>query len=224
MLKVENITKSFGTTQVLKHVDLTIEPNEIVCFMGLSGAGKTTLLRCINNLEKCDSGSISIDDVYLCKDENGKSVYGNKEEQKAYQLKIGLVFQNYNLFPHRTILQNIIEAPVYLKVMTKDEAINKAEKMLSRMNLLDKKDCYPYQLSGGQKQRIAIIRASMLNPSILCFDEPTSALDQESIQDVTDIIKELSGDTLGILIVTHDEKFANEVATRTIKIVNGEIV
>lgn len=214
---IEKLCKAFQGQQVLKDVNLTINNNEIVVLMGPSGCGKTTLLRCLCNLETADSGSITINDQYLCKDENGKSVYSDTKTKRAIQKEIGLVFQNYQLFPHRTILQNLIDAPVYHKYMTKKEAIQKADDLLDKLQINDKKDSYPFTLSGGQKQRVAIARACILQPSILCFDEPTSALDGESVDQVIAVMKELSKE-MGILIITHDEQFAQKVATRTVRI------
>lgn len=185
--------------------------------MGLSGSGKTTLLRCLCDLETADSGEILINDTYLLKEENGKRVYADKETKKALRKEVGMVFQNYQLFPHRDVLQNLIEAPVYHKLMSKEEATQKAEELLTRLQIQDKLHAYPSTLSGGQKQRVAIARACMLQPSILCFDEPTSALDVESIASVTSIIKDLSKE-MAILIITHDEGFAERVGTRVVRI------
>lgn len=154
---------------------------------------------------------------YLLKEENGRSVYADKETKKALRKEVGMVFQNYQLFPHRNVLQNLIEAPVYHKLMSKEDAVQKAEKLLERLQISDKLHAYPSTLSGGQKQRVAIARACMLQPSVLCFDEPTSALDVESIASVTSIIKDLSKE-MAILIITHDEVFAQRVGTRVVKI------
>ena len=203
--------------QVLRNVDLDVKEREIVVLMGLSGSGKTTLLRCLCDLETADSGEILINDSYLLKEENGRSVYADKETKKALRKEVGMVFQNYQLFPHRNVLQNLIEAPVYHKLMSKEDAVQKAEKLLERLQISDKLHAYPSTLSGGQKQRVAIARACMLQPSVLCFDEPTSALDVESIASVTSIIKDLSKE-MAILIITHDEVFAQRVGTRVVKI------
>ena len=201
----------------LRNVDLDVKEREIVVLMGLSGSGKTTLLRCLCDLETADSGEILINDSYLLKEENGRSVYADKETKKALRKEVGMVFQNYQLFPHRNVLQNLIEAPVYHKLMSKEDAVQKAEKLLERLQISDKLHAYPSTLSGGQKQRVAIARACMLQPSVLCFDEPTSALDVESIASVTSIIKDLSKE-MAILIITHDEGFAQRVGTRVVKI------
>lgn len=216
-IQIQNLCKSFHDNQVLRNVDLDVKEREIVVLMGLSGSGKTTLLRCLCDLETADSGEILINDSYLLKEENGRSVYADKETKKALRKEVGMVFQNYQLFPHRNVLQNLIEAPVYHKLMSKEDAVQKAEKLLERLQISDKLHAYPSTLSGGQKQRVAIARACMLQPSVLCFDEPTSALDVESIVSVTSIIKDLSKE-MAILIITHDEVFAQRVGTRVVKI------
>ena len=173
MLKAENIRKTFGKVEVLKGIDLEIDEGEIVVVVGKSGGGKTTFLRCVNALEHCDDGTIEINGKVLCKD--GK--YVGKKELREIRKDIGLVFQNFNLFPHMSVLENLIEAPQKVLGMSKEDAIKKAEETLGFLGLLDKKDNYPCQLSGGQKQRVAIGRALCLEPKIMCFDEPTSALD-----------------------------------------------
>ena len=216
-IQIQNLCKSFHDNQVLRNVDLDVKEREIVVLMGLSGSGKTTLLRCLCDLETADSGEILINDSYLLKEENGRCVYADKETKKALRKEVGMVFQNYQLFPHRNVLQNLIEAPVYHKLMSKEDAVQKAEKLLERLQISDKLHAYPSTLSGGQKQRVAIARAGMLQPSVLCFDEPTSALDVESIVSVTSIIKDLSKE-MAILIITHDEVFAQRVGTRVVKI------
>lgn len=216
-IQIRNLCKSFQDNQVLRSVNLDVREKEIVVLMGLSGSGKTTLLRCLCDLETADSGEILINDSYLLKEENGKCVYADKEAKKALRKEVGMVFQNYQLFPHRNVLQNLIEAPVYHKLMSKEDAVQKAEKLLEQLQISDKLHAYPSTLSGGQKQRVAIARACMLQPSILCFDEPTSALDVESIASVISIIKDLSKE-MAILIITHDEGFAERVGTRVVRI------
>ncbi len=212
MLKMNNISKSFHNLKVLDQVSLYVDEKEIVCLMGKSGRGKTTLLRCLNQLEVFDEGDIELDGLQLLS--NNKT---DKLIKDQFQRKVGMVFQNWNLFPHMTILQNCIDAPLYHKLMSKEEAILKAEQLLDNMGILDKKDCYPSKLSGGQKQRAAIARACMLNPKILCFDEPTSALDSESIVSIIELIKDLANNGMGILIVTHDEVFADTIGSRMIR-------
>lgn len=207
MLRINNLSKSFGKKKVLNNVSFSIDHHEIVCLMGKSGMGKTTILRCLNQLESMDSGTIVLDDLKLTP---------GMKKNPAFQKAVGLVFQNYNLFPHWTVLENCINAPVYHKLLTKEEAVKKAEALLEEMQILEEKNSYPGTLSGGQKQRAAIVRACMLDPKILCFDEPTSALDTESSQKVADMITALSKKEIGILIVTHDEGFAEKVSTTII--------
>ena len=180
MLKIENLNKSYGEKVVLKNVSLEMKEHDIVCLMGKSGMGKTTLLRCLNQLETRDSGTITLNDLVL-----DSSTTRNKEFQK----QVGMVFQNYNLFPHLSVLENCINAPIYHKLMTRQEAIKKAEQLLEEMELLEEKNSHPLNLSGGQRQRVAIVRACMLDPKILCFDEPTSALDSESTDKVVEMNK-----------------------------------
>lgn len=216
-IQIENLCKAFGDNQVLNNLELCVDEHEIVVLMGLSGSGKTTLLRCLCDLEKADCGTIRINERYLMHMDNGIVTYANKEDKQKLRMDIGLVFQNYQLFPHRSVLQNLMDAPVYHKQMQKEEARQKALELLQKLQIADKGDSYPNTLSGGQKQRVAIARACMLQPSVLCFDEPTSALDVESIASVTSIIKELSNE-MAILIITHDEGFANEVGTRVVRI------
>ena len=216
-IQIKNLCKSFKDNKVLNNVSLDIDDQEIVVLMGLSGSGKTTLLRCLCDLETADSGEIIINGTYLLKEENGKSIYADKETKKKLRKEVGMVFQNYQLFPHRTVLQNLIDAPIYHKLMTKEEVKKKAEELLEFLQIKDKASAYPSTLSGGQKQRVAIARACMLQPSLLCFDEPTSALDAESISLVTSIIQNLSKE-MAILIITHDETFAKAVGTRIIRI------
>lgn len=206
-IKIENLSKSFGNHQVLKDVNLTIMDREIVAIMGESGSGKTTLIRCLCSLECADSGLIKFDDMDIT----------NTKMQKKIQQKIGFVFQNYQLFPHRTVLQNLSDAPVYQKKMNKKEAKEEAMQLLAKLQLQDKSDSYPYMLSGGQKQRIAIARACMLKPEILCFDEPTSALDQASIEQLYPLLEELNKE-MTIIIITHDESFASKAANRVIRL------
>lgn len=199
-LTVKSLSKSFKDNKVLNDINFTISENEIVCLMGPSGIGKSTFLNCITNLIKPDDGLITINNI--------------ANSSKEYQKQIGLVFQNYNLFANKTVLENCTLALKYAKIADPDA---KAMEALKKLKIADKKDEYPSHLSGGQRQRVAIARAIVLKPTILCFDEPTSALDKNSIADVTNIIKDLSKEKLGILIVTHDEAFAKDVATRIVE-------
>lgn len=219
MLNVSGIRKKFGNTEVLKGIDLKIAAGEILVIVGPSGGGKTTLLRCINALEQCDNGSIEIDGKYICKD--GK--YVNKKSMAEIRKDIGLVFQSFNLFPHMSVLENIIEAPQRVLGLSKNEAIKKAEEILGFLGLGDKRNNYPFELSGGQKQRVAIGRALALEPKIMCFDEPTSALDPGLTGEVANLIKSLSSTGMGMLIITHDMDFAKDVSSRIVSMKEGKI-
>lgn len=224
ILQVQNINKNFNKLKILRDISFYLNNGEVLTFIGESGAGKTTLLRCLNYLEKCDGGSITIDDKILCSDKGKYSVYSSKKEINAFRKSIGLVFQNFNLFPHMTVLENIIEAPVNAHGILKADAKNKALELLSKMSLLNKKDSYPFELSGGQRQRAAIARACALGPKILCFDEPTSALDPGTRDSVVSIIQELTQEGLAIIIVTHDLTFAKMVSHRVIYMDGGKII
>ncbi|WP_028274143.1 amino acid ABC transporter ATP-binding protein [Atopococcus tabaci] len=216
-LKAEKISKSFSGVPVLKDFSLTIQEGEIIALVGKSGTGKTTFMRILNRLEKADSGKLSIGDTVLFQsDATGAVHYADKAEQKRYTNKIGMVFQNYQLFPNMTVLENCIEAPLAQKLMSKQDAEKKAEELLGQMGLLEKKDAYPSTLSGGQQQRVAIARAMMLNPDILCFDEPTSALDRESASGIGKMIQEIAAAGTGILLVTHDLAFSEAFSTRMV--------
>ena len=219
MLKINNIKKKFGNTEVLKGVNLEIAEGEILVVVGHSGGGKTTLLRCVNALEHCDEGDIEINGKILCKD--GK--YVDKNNLKEIRKDIGLVFQNFNLFPHMTVLENLIEAPQKVLGWKKEDAIKKAEETLGFLNLLEKKDNYPFELSGGQKQRVAIGRALVLEPKIMCFDEPTSALDPGLTEEVANLIKSLSAKGMSMMIITHDMDFAKKVADRIVSMNVGKL-
>lgn len=224
VLEIKGLSKSFGDKQVLKNISFQLNQGEVLTIIGPSGAGKTTILRCINSLEKCDSGTIKINGSYLCKDYNGKSVYAKSKEMKSIGRKVGLVFQNYNLFPHMSVIENIIEAPINVYGILKEEAIENAMVLLKNMGLEDKKDSYPYQLSGGEKQRVAIARACALKPKIMCLDEPTSALDPELREEIANIIEGLIDNNMSVLIITHDMVFAKRIANKIIFIEDGEIV
>lgn len=205
MLEVNNITVQFKNNTILENVSLSIEKGEVVSIIGPSGSGKSTLIRCMNQLVKPAQGSI----VFNGEEINDKNINKMREH-------IGMVFQQFELFPHLTVMENMILAPVMLKKMKKEEAIEKACKLLDRVNLLDKKDAYPLSLSGGQKQRIAIVRSLILNPEIMLFDEPTSALDPENVKEVLDVIKDLAKEGMTICVVTHELGFAREVSTRVL--------
>ncbi len=220
MLKIRGLKKFFGNNLVLKGVNLEINKGEIVVVVGPSGGGKTTLLRTITGLEKCDDGTIEIDGYTFCKD--GR--YCDKKSSSIIRKNVGLVFQNFNLFPHKSVLENIIEAPTRALGEKKENAINKANEILSFLGLSDKANNYPCELSGGQKQRVAIGRALALNPKLMCFDEPTSALDPSLTLDVAKLIKSLSTTGMSMLIITHDMEFAKLVSDKIVSMDSGKII
>ena len=215
MIKIRNLHKSFGDLEVLKGIDLEIKKGEIVTIVGPSGSGKSTVLRCMNLLEVPTTGQIIFE---------GTDITDKKVNIDEVRQRIGMVFQNFNLFPNMTVLDNITLAPMRLKKLSKEEANKKAEGLLDRVGLLDKKDSYPSQLSGGQKQRIAIARALAMEPDMMLFDEPTSALDPEMVKEVLDVIKELANEGMTMAIVTHEMAFAKEVADRVIFVDGGKIL
>ena len=220
MLKIRGLKKFFGNNLVLKGVNLEINKGEIVVVVGPSGGGKTTLLRTITGLEKCDDGTIEIDGYTFCKD--GR--YCDKKSSSIIRKNVGLVFQNFNLFPHKSVLENIIEAPTRALGEKKENAINKANEILSFLGLSDKANNYPCELSVGQKQRVAIGRALALNPKLMCFDEPTSALDPSLTLDVAKLIKSLSKTGMSMLIITHDMEFAKLVSDKIVSMDSGKII
>ena len=223
VLSVENLSKSFGKNMVFHDISFSVNKGEIVCIRGKSGEGKTTLLRCLTSLETPDKGSIKINDMYLCKEENNIIKYAQKNELQAIRQEIGLVFQNFNLFPHMNVMENLMEAPLFLKKDTCENIKNRAEELLKSLELEGKENSYPFQLSGGQQQRVAIARACMLNPSVLCFDEPTSAIDDQTRGQISKIIRYLASQGIAIIIVTHDNAFADEIAQRIITMKDGRI-
>lgn len=220
MLKLRKIKKSFGNLDVLKSIDLDIDEKEIVVLVGPSGGGKTTLLRIINMLERCHSGYIEVNGRVLCND--GR--YIDKKSMMEISKDVGMVFQNFNLFPHKSVIENIIEGPMRVLKKSKEQSKSEAREILSFLGLSEKEDSYPHQLSGGQKQRVAIGRALAMEPKLMCFDEPTSALDPELTEEVANVIKMLSKKGMTMLIITHDITFAEKVASRIISMDNGEIV
>lgn len=215
MIKIENLSKKFGEKQVLKNVNLDIQKGDVVAVIGPSGSGKSTMLRCINLLEKIDSGTIKLDGVNITE----KNV-----DEDLVRMKIGMVFQNFNLFPHKTVLENIILAPMKIKKMNKDDATQLAKKLLEKMGLSDKINEYPNSLSGGQKQRVAISRALAMNPDIMLFDEATSALDPEMVNDVLDVMKNLAKEGMTMVVVTHEMGFAKEVSSKVAFMEDGKII
>ena len=225
MIEARNIHKSFGDLHVLKGISLTVDKGEVIAIIGPSGSGKSTFLRCLIHLEVIDSGDIIIQgQPFAYETEDGKSHYVPDKQAREICKKLGMVFQNFNLFPHKTVLENVIEAPIVVNKMDRKEAIDIAEGLLSRVGLADKKDNYPSQLSGGQKQRVAIARALAMKPDIMLFDEPTSSLDPELTGEVLKVMRDLAEDRMTMLVVTHEMGFAREVADRVIFMDNGEIV
>ena len=225
MIEASNIFKSFGGKAVLTGISIEVNKGEVVAIIGPSGSGKSTLLRCINLLERIDRGKISVEDELMV-DTNkyGKPEYTSKKKLREIRLKLGLVFQNYNLFPHFSVLKNIIEAPVSVAGISVQEAKAEAVRLLEKMGLEDKAEAYPCELSGGQSQRVAIARALALRPDVLFFDEPTSALDPELTVEVMKVIRKLAEEHMTMVVVTHEMGFAREVADRVIFMDNGVIV
>ena len=217
LIKVENLKKEFldGKIKALRGVSNEIKKGEVVVVIGPSGSGKSTFLRCMNLLDVPTEGNIIVD---------GTNILGKDVDINKYRMKMGMVFQHFNLFPHMTVLKNMTLAPVMLKKMTEDEAKEKARKLLKRVGLDDRADAYPAQLSGGQKQRVAIVRALMMEPEVMLFDEPTSALDPEMVGEVLDVMKELAEMGMTMVVVTHEMGFAKEVADRVIFMAEGKIL
>lgn len=215
MIEIKNIYKSFGSLVVLKGIDITVEKGEVLVVIGPSGSGKSTLLRCINGLEAINSGEILVD---------GEKVTRNERQMKHIHAKVGMVFQNFNLFPHLSVYDNIALGPRKVLKTGEDEIKQTVERLLTQVGLLDKIDAYPSQLSGGQAQRIAIARALAMNPDYMLFDEPTSALDPELIGEVLAVIKQLVEEGMTTIIVTHEMNFAREVAKRLIVMADGVII
>ena len=221
IVKISNLDKYFGRLHVLKDISLDVKEREVVCLIGRSGSGKSTLLRCINFLEEPSSGIIEVDGIKVEGGEKGKQ---HKQLIHDVRLKTGMVFQEFNLFPHMSVLENVIEGPVTVKGMDKNKAISLAEENLDSVGMLFKKDEYPNRLSGGQKQRVAIARALTMQPRVMLFDEPTSALDPELIGEVLNVMKKVANDGMTMLVVTHEMGFAREVADRVLVIGEGEII
>ncbi|MFC0849180.1 MULTISPECIES: amino acid ABC transporter ATP-binding protein [Streptomyces] len=225
MVEVRSVHKSFGSLEVLRGIDLDVRAGEVTVVLGPSGSGKSTLLRTINHLEKVDRGSVSVDGTLIGYRRSGDKLYELREREVLKQRTgIGFVFQNFNLFPHLTVLENITEAPVAALGRPRKEAVAAAEKLLARVGLADKAGAYPRQLSGGQQQRVAIARALALEPKLLLFDEPTSALDPELVGEVLDVIKDLALQGTTMIVVTHEIGFAREVADTVVFMDGGLIV
>ncbi len=224
MLSATGIHKGFDGLGVLRGIDLNVKKGEVVALIGPSGSGKSTLLRCLNQLETVDSGTIVLDGVTLCRTRDGKLTYADPATLRRITLKMGMVFQSYNLFPHMSVMQNLTDAPMRVKRLSRAQATERARELLAKVGLSDKADQYPYQLSGGQQQRVAIARALCMGPEILCFDEPTSALDPELTQEVLGVMRELARERMTMLVVTHEMSFARDVADRVIFMEDGLIV
>ena len=225
MVRAESVHKSFGSLEVLKGVDLVVRPGEVCCVLGPSGSGKSTLLRCINHLEKIDAGRIFVDGDLVGYRQRGGKLYELREKEVAAQRRaIGMVFQRFNLFPHMTVLQNVMEAPVRVKRESRAETRDRAAALLDRVGLGDKVDGYPGQLSGGQQQRVAIARALAMRPKLMLFDEPTSALDPELVGEVLEVMRNLARDGMTMVVVTHEIGFAREVGDTLIFMDDGVVV
>lgn len=215
VIEVKKLNKSFGSLHVLKDIDLKVKNREVVCLIGASGSGKSTLLRCLNFLEIKDSGEILLE---------GETIEPHTHDLNKVRTKVGMVFQHFHLFPHKSVIENIIEAPIYVKGLKRDLAIKVGRDLLNKVGLSDKENVYPSKLSGGQKQRVAIARALAMKPDIMLFDEPTSALDPELVGEVLNTMKQLAKEGMTMVVVTHEMGFAKEVADRVIYMHDGRII
>ena len=222
-IEMKNIRKDFGKNTILHGVNMNLDKGQVISIIGPSGAGKSTLLRCLNHLEIIQGGSICVDGEYLAKEENGKVIYAPENEIRGILLRMGMVFQSFNLFPHMTVLDNILAAPIYVKGKKRAELLPLAETRLEKVGLSNKKDVYPGRLSGGQKQRVAIARALAMNPDIMLFDEPTSALDPELTGEVLKTIQRLADENMTMAIVTHEMAFAKSVSDKILFMVDGKV-
>lgn len=224
LLKINHMKKSFGNLQVLSDISMSVEQGEVIAVLGPSGSGKSTMLRCATMLEKMDAGDLMYENYVAAKNHHGKAVYAKKAELQRCKSMFGLVFQNFNLFPHYTVLKNVIDAPVHVQKRDRQDVIKEARALLKKVGLEDKENCYPCQLSGGQQQRVAIARALAMNPKMLFFDEPTSALDPEITAEILKVLRQLADENMTMMIVTHEIDFARKVADRVIFMDEGVIV
>src|SRR4051794_32229451 len=225
MVKAEGVRKRFGRLEVLKGIDWEVAPREVTCLLGPSGSGKSTLLRCINHLEKIDGGRLSVDGSLVGYRQQGNKLYEQRESEVANdRAQIGMVFQRFNLFPHKTALENVIEAPITVKGLGRRAAAAQGREQLERVGLSDKIDEYPARLSGGQQQRVAIARALAMEPKLMMFDEPTSALDPELVKEVLDVMRKLAQEGMTMIVVTHELGFAKDVADTVVFMDDGVIV
>jgi polar amino acid transport system ATP-binding protein len=226
IIEASEIHKSFGATKVLNGISLSVKKGEVVVLIGSSGSGKTTFIRCLNLLETFDAGRVRVNGRLLgfVEHADGRIVRDSARELARQRRDIGMVFQRFNLFPHMTALENIIEAPIHVLKVPRDEALQQAKRLLARVGLSDRADHYPSQLSGGQQQRVAIARALAMQPKVLLFDEPTSALDPETVGEVLQVMKELALDGMTMVVVTHEMEFAREVAHRVVVLDQGELI
>src|SRR6266700_1046725 len=225
MVRAEAVHKSFGRLEVLRGIDLEVNPKDVMCIIGPSGSGKSTFLRCINHLEKIDAGRLSVDGELVGYKERGDKLYELQDTEVCKKRsEIGMVFQRFNLFPHMTALQNVIEAPMRVKGETRAVAVDRARKLLDRVGLAEKFNVYPNQLSGGQQQRVAIARALAMQPKLMLFDEPTSALDPELVGDVLAVMRDLAASGMTMIVVTHEMGFAREVGDTLTFMDNGVVV
>ena len=225
MVNADCVSKSFGSNEVLKSISLTVPRGEVLCLVGPSGSGKSTFLRCINHLERVNAGRLTVDGVLVGYEERGDKLYELKPKEAARQRRdIGMVFQRFNLFPHMTALENIIEAPIRVNKIRKSDAVDRGRELLARVGLAEKEDAYPAHLSGGQQQRVAIARALAMDPKLMLFDEPTSALDPELVGEVLDVMKGLAKSGMTMIVVTHEMGFAREVADSLVFMDGGVVV